>query len=725
MSLHIEIGRCLSEARGEAKLTQKQVAESLGVHQSRISRLEQGEGADRSEYHRYLEVIGTTEAQRLSQALSVEWKHLPRPSLRHPDLGVLIDTECALERLDSFRQGPSIPQVLAGQADLLFRRLQGFGDFLLRLEHRITYVGEIGVGKTTAACRQAGLVLDAGTAHDLRGMLLDTGGGRTTLCDVLVRTGERFALQVDPVPDEEVYRYVAELCRAIMERKDGEAVGASAVDYRPAEEIERALRNMADLLRPTRRKGGPPVVDPAATLASSFGKLEDFQAEFASRLTLWRRTRRSIHFEGADPQAGRQWLRDTFTQINNGRHADFSLPGRIVLTVPFDLVSGTPFEISLTDTRGVDGSAIRPDIVAQLKDRRALLVLCSKWGSAPDPSLQELLKHVADTEVDPALLSRVVVLVLARAGDALSMRHDSGESAADIDDGYEIKKAHVEDALQRIDLLGVDVTLFDAASDDPGELTAFLGGKIATLRGAQAGAARQTIDAVDQMLRNVEKAQALAALAAIGNELTIFADRHARLREARRPVHNRLLEAIRTRHPRTVWATTRRAGTFWNFDAYQHLGDGASAEAKRRAGQVIAGLREIIANKLADPEMESAHGFLGQLLDDIDRWESDFVRAARHHAVSVFKPVLADAADLWGRCEGMYGVRAPYRVAVADEIGAWFEAREELQDEIDRRVQRGWRTSVLEPLRTAAGGTEVTREAGADLGSASPAPASS
>ncbi len=704
MSLHIEVGRLLAEVREAAKWTQKQVGDALGVHQSRISRMEQGEAADIVDYLRYLEAIASPPAQRLAAALQVSWRHLPRPSLRHPDLDMLIEAESALERLDSFRQGPSIPHVLAGQADLLFRRLYDFGDFLLRLDHKIVYVGEIGVGKTTAACRQSGLVLDAQTARDLKGMLLDTGGGRTTLCDVLVKAGDRFTMQVDPLPDEEVYRLVAELCQAVLDRRDGEITTSQTPDYKPPEEVERALRNMASLPRPTRRKGVPLAVDPAATLAAKSGSPEEFKAEFASRLTLWRRTRRNVDFEGLDPQAGRQWLRETFTAINNGRHPDFTLPGRITITVPFPLVTGTPYEIGLIDTRGVDGSAIRPDIVGHLKDKRALSVLCSKWGSAPDPLLQDLLKHVAETEVDPALFSRVAILVVARSGDALSMRHDSGESAADTDEGYEVKRAHVADALQRISLVGIDVAMFDAANDDPADTTAFLASKINAMRQAQANGGRQTISAIDQMLRNVEKAQALAALTAINSEMQIFADRHQRLKESRKAIYERLVAAVRNSHPRKVWAATRRAGSYWNFDVYQHLGDGAAADAKRRASQPIDGLREIIANKLADPAFETAYGFLEQVLDDVSGWEADFVKAARHHAVAVYKPDLSDASDLWEQCESKYGQRLAYKDEIAAALTKWFDDHEALEEEVDRRIQRAWRTSVVKSLRTAAGG---------------------
>ena len=170
--------------------------------------------------------------------------------------------------------------------------------------------------------------------------MLDTGGGRTTLCDVFVQRGSGFTIDVEALPDEEVYRLVTELCRSMQEKGAGESSTRANVDYRPPEEVERALRNMAGLTRSTRKRGEPLSVDPIAKIGVESPLPEEFKAEVASRLTLWRRTRRTIEFEGSDESAGRRWMKETFTAINNGRHPDFSLPGKITITVPFSPVSG-------------------------------------------------------------------------------------------------------------------------------------------------------------------------------------------------------------------------------------------------------------------------------------------------------------------------------------------------------------------------------------------------
>lgn len=697
-----QVGRLLAELREAAKMTQRQVAELMGASQTGVSRLEAGEG-DGAEAERFLKAIGTPGAQSLAEKLRVQWRHLPQPSLKHPDLETLIAIERGLTEIQEFLAEGQVPTVLAGQAELLRHSLEEAGRYLLPLHHELVYVGEIGIGKTTAACRQAGLVLHEAKPTDLKGMLLDTGGGRTTLCDVRVESGERFALTIEPIADEEIYKLVAEVCRGIHQRLAG-GIPASTADFTPPEEVERALRNMAKLPRPARaRKGGPPSPDPAIELARSYSTLNDFIAEFAARLRLWRRSRRTIEYDGVDLQAGRDWLRSTFTAINNGKHDDFSLPARISVAVPFRLIPDAPLDITVIDTRGVDGSAIRPDILARLKDDRAVVLLCSKWGSAPDPSIQNLLTHVSQTNADRSLLNRVAVVALARSGDAMSMRYDSLESPEDVAQGYEIKLGHVEDALQKIGMNGIPAFAFDASADDAGALSGFILKRINGLRKRKAEAALATIASITQMRLNRKEAQALAAMQAVVGNLERFAARHRTLRGARRPAHERLIGAVETLHPRTVWASTRRAGRFWNFDIFQYLGDGAAAEAKIRSSEVIVGLKSIIESDQGNPEFVSAYAFLAQVLTNAAQWEADFVNAVRHHALAIYTEPLSREQQLWDGCDAAYGMNISYREEVAARLRAWFEDNVELREELERRISRAWQTSVVSPLRRASG----------------------
>ena len=302
--------------------------------------------------------------------------------------------------------------------------------------------------------------------------MLDTGGGRTTLCDVVIQRGEHYAFQIEPLADDEIYRLAGELCRSMFEQ---ETVSATSVDFRPAEEVVRALRNMAGMARSPRSRLNPNTpADPLKELAQQHESLETFQAAFTAKLALWRRKRREIEYEGSEDPAARRWFKERFAEINSGKNSDVSLPATIITSVPFPPVKHTPYYVTVVDTRGIDGSSIRPDIVTRIRDERAITVLCCRWGSAPDAAIQTLLKHLKETEVDPNISKRLTILVIARPGDALSMRHESGESAETVEEGYELKLRHVIDALRREQLPPLATFAFDSTQDSQEGLQSFL-----------------------------------------------------------------------------------------------------------------------------------------------------------------------------------------------------------------------------------------------------------
>ncbi len=104
----------------------------------------------------------------------------------------------------------------------------------------------------------------------------------------------------------------------------------------------------------------------------------------------------------------------------------------------------------------------------------------------------------------------------------------------------------------------------------------------------------------------------------------------------------------RVYHARTIWAATLRAGRFWNFDVFQHLGDGAAAEAKLRSSEVLAGLTAIVDSDLDNEDLATTRGFLAQVLANAAQWEADFVNPARHHAGAVYlhAPLIWPAVHL-------------------------------------------------------------------------------
>lgn len=90
--MNAEMGIILAEIRDAAGMTQRQVAERMSANQTRVSRIEAGDGDD-ADIASFLEALGTPRAGSFAELLKVEWLHLPRPSLRHPDLDTLMEIE--------------------------------------------------------------------------------------------------------------------------------------------------------------------------------------------------------------------------------------------------------------------------------------------------------------------------------------------------------------------------------------------------------------------------------------------------------------------------------------------------------------------------------------------------------------------------------------------------------------------------------------------------------
>ena len=93
-----------------------------------------------------------------------------------------------------------------------------------------------------------------------------------------------------------------------------------------------------------------------------------------------------------DGRDGLVWLHDVFRRLNNGRHPEFSLPRSIEVKVPADVLGQETLRIRLVDTKGVDETVGRRDLVPHFQDPNTLVVLCSGFSDAPSQSAHQLLE---------------------------------------------------------------------------------------------------------------------------------------------------------------------------------------------------------------------------------------------------------------------------------------------------------------------------------------------
>ena len=332
---------------------------------------------------------------------------------------------------------------------------------------------------------------------------------------------------------------------------------------------------------------------PPFELANECEALSELQSSFSERLRLWERKTRRIWYSQTSETSPLRWMQKTFIEINNGRRPDITLPRLIDVVIPDDVLSEATFGLTLVDTKGVDQTAVRPDLEIRLRDPRTLTVLCTRFNEAPGPTMQRFLEHAQDTLPEGVFKERVLLLVLPRPDEARAVKDDTGEMVESDDEGYELKRDQAEATLRRIGVGELPITFFNATTDAPDGLRGCLVDRVEDIRSGYSRRIESVCDAIDRMVENPEVEAAQAAQKAVRKRLAIFCDQHNALPGRKRVLHGELVKAFRTLNARTVWATTRRRGGWYNLDVFFHLGRGGAAGANLRSRSALHGLEEM------------------------------------------------------------------------------------------------------------------------------------
>ena len=692
-----DLGAQLARFRLGKKLSQSDMAKRLKVDQSRISRIEKGDVTpSESEIKRFLRGAKSEDSLAYLKYLETPWLHIERPSFSNPQLEVLSTVEAYLSKLEEFRQSHDLPSPLAAEMDMHKASLCRAAAYLNQLSHDIAFVGDIAVGKTTALCFVSGMILP-GSAGILDKVVLEAGAGGITICEVQIRKGPAYAIMVNPQPDDEVYRAAEELCEGLWARRSGSTEDEDN-SKGVSREVDRALRNMAILPRQRDEEGKR--VDPALELANKCESLSEFQSSFSERLCLRERTTRSLHWPASTKTSPLRWMQKTFIEINNGRRPDIALPRLIDVVIPDDVLSEATFGLSLVDTKGVDQTAIRPDLEVRLRDPRTLTVLCTRFNEAPGPTMQHFLEHARDTLPEGVFKERGLLLVLPRPDEARAVKEDTGEMVESDDEGYELKRDQAKAKLWQIGVGELPIMFFNATTDAPDGLRSCLVDRIEDIRSGYSRRIRSVCDTIDRMIENQEVEAAQAAQKEVRKRLGIFCYQNKALPERKR-LHVELVKAFRTLNARTVWATTRRRGGWGNLDVFFYLGQGGTADANSRSRSALHGLEELVSNMLGDDDFGSMHEFLHELQENVEEWRRNFIERARAVGEEAFRSDLADDAEFWAQCENRWGRGTGYRNDVADMVEEWFESaeREQLHSSAEQKIRSAWCKHVINPLR--------------------------
>jgi hypothetical protein len=679
----------LAHVRSKLGVRGNELARTMGMKESTLSRFQQRDSVPEQEAERYLRACGFDETDRFLNYYRAPWTLLDivAPSWAHPDREVLCDIVRGIERLDNFSASAACDELLSPSVRRLRERLVRAGQYLASRDHTLAFLGDAGRGKTTTITRLAGLWHEGKPC-------LPVGGGLTTICEMVLRAGQQAAVDVIPHDDGDVEEWVRHWVQ-----------GMAIADADPVTpEIERALRSMSDLRmrRPKGADGRRVSEDPLDELRSVYSDLNELTEEVMRRIDLpARRTRSLLCPEGED---GLKWLQDVIGRINSGRHRDISLPKVATITVPVPIApESVPYRITMVDTKGIDGTPQREDLMLRVEDRRTLSILCSGF-TTPDGNILRLLRQEREAGLGAARQDRIVLLMLAKNNEATEVL-DGAEPAETTEEGYLIKGEQVRRVLDNEGLTDIEPLCFNVLSEQSDQLWGMLQARVRAMRGHSSDTAKAALAQLHRLEHEADRVRVEEGLAEIVQQFEHVLAEVTNLPSTRRHPKTNLLEEMKYTNAATLAASMRRQGRYSGFSVpfvmatgYRTIANERSEEPSQQVATVLNGLAEQFH------DVEPVRAAVDVLREEAETARQDFLGQVHDYAKRLFESYFEEDADTakWQRIKGEYGKGAGYKGRVSARFDEWFENDQELTElveEAHRHTAALWFRSVVGHLR--------------------------
>lgn len=686
----------LRMAREASKVRQADLATSLSISASVLSRLEASDSADAKMARRYLEAIGTPLGKEIIEFFARKWRHLDRPDFRHPEREAIWAAEQALQTLDAFEKSDDFDQILQNPLTNLRKRLISEVDFIRHTEHGIAFMGEIGVGKTTALSFVTNLLVPDG---DRKTSVFPTGSGRMTVCEVAIKIAPAYGIAVDSMDEEEIRMLVSDLVNGIASGKGG-----------LPSELDRVIRNMADVRRVTTRarKPGekPTTVDHLKELIDRVGDIDTSIAEVVARMKLETRTGTQIILS-KDVEDSMDWLSKNISRINYGQHPDFSVPERITVLLPLEALRETPYALSVIDTKGVEGTTQRADLMKRIEDERIVTVLCCSFSDAPGNVPLSIMRDTVDAGIDAIDGERICLLALPRNDEAMKIVDDTGNRPNSAEEGYAIREGQIDQQFATEGLPSVPVNFFHVETDSPEDIWAWLIERVAAIRAAKVVRIHRHVEAADTLVTNADIAKTREARSAIAETMRKAADRFRELPPVLRPAALNLVAQVKNTHQSSVAASVVRHGDWPQFNAAHILGQGVRRDVNLRTSDIFVRIDEAIEGLKDDfGHLADVAQFLENLRDDIQEWRKELLSRVALAGRMLYAPhLLSHAGSLWQTCYDRYGEGGGYRVDVSQVFQSHFDSDTDALAtavKVENQIKVLWLQIVIEALTNAS-----------------------
>jgi hypothetical protein len=339
------------------------------------------------------------------------------------------------------------------------KRLERIEKILNVEKYDLVFIGQQGVGKTTAICHLFGLTTDKKVKikkgkntleRTVVQELLSTGSGKTTICEVAIVPDETTFIEVEPFSDKDLKELIDDFCSFQWDKWQQKNNHSSLI---PAE-LMRAVKNMAKLKS----------TEELNELLEKAEEQEDFDKAIWARSRISERTETKIIppiFSFPDDE--KNWVRKTFHQLNFCQLDNFSIPKRISLHLRKELLSNladfSKFN-SIVDTKGIGAGEFgkdRPDIDKYIQSEEAFCLMAELFGPAPE-NVIDLMKYYLTPESQD-ISSKISLFVVPHKNEPEKMPGAEGTR----EDGIKRRKEDIEERLvaQKVNFSQDNIVFYD------------------------------------------------------------------------------------------------------------------------------------------------------------------------------------------------------------------------------------------------------------------------
>ena len=310
-------------------------------------------------------------------------------------------------------------------------------------KYNLCFIGKVGVGKSTAISSLLGIIDQSKMKNECvltEIPLLKTAEGRTTLCETIIYYDEQSDsnITIEKLEYNKFKELIDEYCMSLLKKtKDN-----SEEKIECPSEVRRVIRNMSKL---------PQKLNEEKQLQYLKDTLGDEYDENDSNSTLLKKAiLKNINYEKRNKdkfvfdkkKSIQNWLKDIFSQLNDGEIEDAPYPSKIIITInrnDFN-VKIPNFINSVQDTRGIDGEGVREDIIKACNDISNICIICDSIHDYGNMASEGFLKNQF-IRSNKDLKYRNLVMGLEQGGQLKRVNDADGR-----ENGKDIKK---EEALAK------------------------------------------------------------------------------------------------------------------------------------------------------------------------------------------------------------------------------------------------------------------------------------